>query len=102
MSGKIPASQQPHGGPSRHIDEIIIGDRHRRDMGDLDAFAADIAEIGLLHPIVIRPDGRLIAGERRLRAAKLAGCDTVPGTVVPIARRRCSAAPEFRNDKQWR
>ena len=30
-----------------------------------------IEELGLLHPVVIRPDGTLIAGERRLAACKL-------------------------------
>jgi hypothetical protein len=44
---------------------IRVGKRHRKDMGDLDAFACNIKEIGLLHPPVIRPDGLLIAGERR-------------------------------------
>jgi ParB-like nuclease domain len=27
----------------------------------------------LLHPVVVKPDGKLVAGERRLRAAKLLG-----------------------------
>ena len=41
------------------IDQIKIGTRHRKDLGDIDALAANIAELGLLHPIVIRPDGTL-------------------------------------------
>jgi ParB-like nuclease family protein len=55
------------------LDNIVIGERHRKDMADIVGLAANIAELGLLHPIVVRPDGRLIAGERRLRAAKLLG-----------------------------
>jgi ParB family transcriptional regulator, chromosome partitioning protein len=66
------------------IDEIVIGQRHRREMGDLDGLAASIAEIGLLHPVVVRPDGTLIAGERRLRAAKLLGWSHIPVTVVDL------------------
>ncbi|MFD2814929.1 ParB N-terminal domain-containing protein [Paracoccus aerius] len=50
------------------IRQIIIGDRHRKDMGDLDALASSIADIGLLQPIGVAPDNRLIFGERRLRA----------------------------------
>jgi ParB family chromosome partitioning protein len=51
------------------IANIRVGERHRKDMGDLDGLAASIAEFGgLLQPIVVRPDGTLIAGERRLRA----------------------------------
>jgi ParB family chromosome partitioning protein len=55
------------------IDRIAVGTRHRRDMGDLDALAASIADVGLLQPIVVLPDGTLIAGERRLRAAQQLG-----------------------------
>ena len=58
--------------------------RHRRELGDLDALAASIAELGLLHPIVIRPDGTLIAGERRLRAAELLGWTEIPVRVVDL------------------
>jgi hypothetical protein len=43
-----------------------VGDRHRRDMGDIEAPARSMADLGLLQPIVIRPDDRLIAGHRRL------------------------------------
>ena len=50
---------------TRRIDEIVVGERHRRDLGDIASLAANVAELGLLlHPIVIRPDGTLIAGER--------------------------------------
>ena len=50
------------------VAEIIVGTRHRRDMGDLASLSRSIADVGLLHPIVVTPDSRLIAGERRLRA----------------------------------
>jgi len=47
--------------------------------------AASILERGLLQPIVVcrRPDGgfQLLAGERRFRAAKLAGLDRLPAVV---------------------
>jgi ParB/Sulfiredoxin domain len=65
-------------GTRRRIDEITVGERHRRDLGNIDALAASIREIGLLHPIVIAPDGRLIAGVRRLRAYDHHPCRIVP------------------------
>src|SRR5262245_47589370 len=68
----------------RAVDAIKIGNRIRKDMGDLNALAASMAKVGLLHPIVIRPDGALIAGERRLRAAELLGWDAIPVTVVDL------------------
>jgi N6-adenosine-specific RNA methylase IME4 len=66
------------------IGDVRVGKRHRRNMGDLTGLAASIVEIGLLHPIVIRPDGTLIAGERRLRAVESLGWKEVPVTVIDI------------------
>jgi len=47
--------------------------------------ATSIAEVGILQPIIVRErDGgrfELIAGERRLRAARIAGLETVPAIV---------------------
>jgi ParB family chromosome partitioning protein len=60
-----------------------VGDRHRKDMSDLDGLAASMAEC-LLHPIVVRPDGLLIAGERRLRAVLLLGWRTIPVNVLDL------------------
>ncbi len=48
------------------------------------SLAASIREVGILQPIVVRKAGagyELIAGERRLRAAKLAGLATIPVVV---------------------
>jgi ParB/RepB/Spo0J family partition protein len=67
---------------SRKLDEIIVGTRHRRDLGDVAALS--MAELGLLHPVVVRPDGTLIAGERRLRAAQLLGWAEIPVTVMDL------------------
>ena len=52
------------------IRQIVVGERHRKDMGDLDALASSIADLGLLQPIGVAPDNRLIFGERRLRACR--------------------------------
>jgi ParB family chromosome partitioning protein len=50
----------------------------------LDALAVSIKEVGVLQPIVVRRGDtgfELIAGERRLRAAKAAGLATIPAVV---------------------
>ena len=65
----------------RPIAEVQIGERHRHDMGDIDALAASMARIGLLHPIVVTPEGLLVCGERRLCAAKRLGWETIPVTI---------------------
>ena len=66
------------------IANIKIGTRHRKDKGDIAGLAASIADVGLLHPIVVRADGLLIAGERRLEACKQLGWTDVPVTVVDL------------------
>jgi ParB family transcriptional regulator, chromosome partitioning protein len=51
------------------------------DAEEIDALAASIREVGILQPIVVRRADsgyELVAGERRLRAAKVAGLATVP------------------------
>lgn len=50
------------------IDKIQIGNRARKDIGDLDALAASIREMGLLQPIGVDTFYHLIYGERRLIA----------------------------------
>ena len=61
MSGGVPTST------------IIVNERIRRDMGDLEALAASIRERQQLQPIVVTPERVLLAGERRLRACELLG-----------------------------
>ncbi|MGB6351780.1 MAG: MT-A70 family methyltransferase [Pseudolabrys sp.] len=70
--------------PSIAIARIKLGHRHRRDLGDIAALAANIKEIGLLHPVVIRRDGTLIAGARRIAAAKTLGWKKIPATVIDL------------------
>jgi len=64
------------------IDEVLIASRHRREMGDVAGLAASIADVGLLHPIAVRPDGVLVAGERRLRACESLGWAEIPVHIV--------------------
>jgi N6-adenosine-specific RNA methylase IME4 len=67
------------------ISSIGIGDRHRRDMGDLRALANSVAEVGLLHPIGVSPAGDLVFGERRLRACRdILGWTEIPARIVNI------------------
>lgn len=64
------------------IDSIVIEGRHRKEFGDIKALAASIREVGLLQPVVITPELRLLAGERRIRAARSLGWDTIPARIV--------------------
>lgn len=60
----------------------------------LEELAASIRAQGLIQPVVVREIGKrryeLIAGERRWRAAQMAGLDTIPALVKQVS---ASAAP---------
>ncbi len=64
------------------IDKIIVGDRIRKDFGDIDELADNIKKNGLLNPITINNRHVLLAGERRLRACKLLGWSQVDVRMV--------------------
>ena len=70
--------------PKLAINKIKVRNRFRTNLGDIHSLAVSIEEVGLLHPIVVRPDGRLIAGERRLAACKKLGWRSVPVTFVDL------------------
>jgi len=61
-------------------------DQPRRQFmeGDINELADSIREVGILQPILVRPapgsagDYQIVAGERRWRAAQMAGLKTVP------------------------
>jgi ParB family transcriptional regulator, chromosome partitioning protein len=61
--------------------------RRRFDEEGLVALARSVRERGVLQPVLVRPVAggsyELIAGERRWRAARLAGLDSVPAMVRP-------------------
>lgn len=76
------------------IDRIIVTIRARRDLGDVEGLARSIAEVGLLHPLVIRRDGTLIAGRRRLEACRRLKWTEVPVTIVDLAELRKGEAAE--------
>jgi 16S rRNA G966 N2-methylase RsmD len=70
------------------ISEINSANRFRKDLGDIRPLASSIAEVGLMHPIVVKNgearNYQLIAGLRRLEACKLLGWKKVPVTILDI------------------
>ncbi len=56
-------------------------ERFRKEIGDLTDLKKSIAEIGLIHPIVIDSTGKLIAGARRLQACTELGIEPIYRTV---------------------
>lgn len=64
------------------IDSIIVDDRIRKDFGDIEELADNIRKNGLLNPLTVNGDYKLLAGERRLRACRLLGWNQVDVRVV--------------------
>ncbi|MDR0290343.1 MAG: ParB N-terminal domain-containing protein [Treponema sp.] len=63
------------------IKDIVIKKRIRKDMGDIDALAESLKRYGQISPIVITKKNVLIAGGRRLEAAKHIGWRTVNAVI---------------------
>ncbi len=83
------------------VSQILISDielnpkqpRHYINKEKLEELAQSIRMKGIIHPILVRPKENsdkkyeLVAGERRLKASKLAGFDKIPALVKPIKDR---------------
>jgi len=74
-----------------HIDRIEPNPEQPRlifEQDALDELAASIREHGVLQPILVRPLGpntyQIVAGERRWRASRLAGLETIPALIEDI------------------
>ena len=61
----------------RATESIVVGNRHRIDLGDIDALAASIEREGLLQPVTVTPNGVLVCGARRLAALRKLGVKKV-------------------------
>lgn len=66
------------------INTIKVKDRFRKDYGDIEGLAKSIETLGLLQPIGIDANYRLIFGERRLKALERLGRDKIPARVVHV------------------
>ncbi len=75
--------------------------RTRMDEGSLYELAESIKAQGIMQPVLVRPVGpdryEIIAGERRVRAANLAGLDEVPVLVRPVPDEAAAAMALIEN-----
>ena len=88
LDALIPGTRDERGVLELPLDRIARNPSQPRanfDESQLGELAASIAVHGILQPIVVRSlaDGgyELIAGERRLRAARMAGLDVIPAVI---------------------
>lgn len=86
------------------IDRIQDRDRVRKDFSDvaeIAALARNIEELGLLQPIGISPDFKLLWGGRRLRAYQLLGRKTIPARIIDSDSPRAIERAENENRKDF-
>lgn len=88
--------------PLREIEPDPDQPRKRFDEAALAELAASIQENGLLQPIAVRPKPLgagylIIAGERRWRAARLAGLDEVPALIKDVTDEQAAALALIEN-----
>ncbi|MBQ3687427.1 MAG: ParB N-terminal domain-containing protein [Treponema sp.] len=64
------------------ISDIKVKKRVRQDLGDLESLKDSLKTYGLLNPITLNADMELVAGQRRLEAAKGIGWETINAVVL--------------------
>lgn len=67
------------------LSKVWWNKRYRDDLGDLDSMVESMKDKGVLQPITVTPDLELLAGERRVTAARKAGLTTIPALIRPKA-----------------
>ncbi len=79
------------GGKVLPLDVLVPSPQPRKRFENLEALAHSIREKGVLQPLLVRPlgDGKyaIVAGERRYRAALMAGLSEVPVRVVDLSEK---------------
>lgn len=64
------------------IADIKVKKRIRKDMGDIESLKDSLRTYGLLNPITLNENYELIAGGRRLEAAKQIGWESINAIVL--------------------
>ena len=67
------------------IEDIKVKRRLRKEMGDISSLADSLKRFGQINPIVITKRNVLVAGERRLEAARSLGWRTINAVVADIS-----------------
>lgn len=66
------------------INDIQIGNRFRKDLGNIEDLARSIERFGLFHPVVINENNELICGARRVKAYEFLARDDIPTTRINL------------------
>lgn len=63
-------------------EEIKVKSNPRKDFGNMTELVESIRQHGIIEPLIVNKEGELIAGERRLKAAKSLGIEKVPVRIM--------------------
>ena len=66
------------------IEHIVVGVRFREELGDIESLSESIKNEGLINPITVDQDYKLLAGGRRLEAVKLLGWPSITANIMQI------------------
>jgi ParB family transcriptional regulator, chromosome partitioning protein len=95
LPARAPAQTADAGAATSRVQDIPLASvvvnptqpRQEFNERELDELAASLGEHGLLQPIIVRPKGNgfeIVAGERRMRAAKRLGWESIPALIRPV------------------
>jgi ParB family chromosome partitioning protein len=63
------------------LSDIVVDDRARKEFGDLEELMNSIKEKGIIQPISVSTDGKLLAGGRRYEASVRLELPTIPALI---------------------
>lgn len=66
------------------VEEIVVTERIRQDIGSLELLTDSIQKVGLLNPILVNSEHQLLAGLRRLEACKKLGWTEIDATILDL------------------
>jgi ParB family chromosome partitioning protein len=102
LKGLVEEAKRPAEGVNLSLSELRPRPQPRRRFEDasLKALAESIRSHGVLEPLLVRKTGEgyeIIAGERRYRAAQMAGLEAVPAIVLEVDDRTAQAIALMEN-----
>jgi ParB family chromosome partitioning protein len=89
-----PVAQMP-------IASILLSPNGDGKATDLDRLVTLYRARGVLVPLIVAPNGRLLAGRRRLEAARRAGLTTVPVRICEITNERAAIEISLVENVEW-
>jgi ParB family chromosome partitioning protein len=84
------------------VKDIIVKKRIRKDLGDIASLADSMKRYGQISPITVSKANILIAGGRRLEAAKFLGWRTINATVIDAPEKLTKLELEIEENIQRR